>query len=702
MFVQTEAKKARTSTPVFGLARSFAWHGARCLASVLAVWLLLAFRLAAAEFSAEEAWKVLPKYEYGQDMAPLLTIDREVIQAMASAETRSACAVRLARLLEAAETTPAARQYACLKLRQVGTPAQVPVLAKLLADTQLAESARQSLQAIPGDESAAALRTALTTLRGPLLVGAINALGARRDTRAAAKLQELTASPDSSVAEAARRALGNIANEQSATVLAAQAAQAATPTLAVGQLRCADAYAASGAVDKARAIYDALCQPGQARGIRQAALEGLFRLEKDRAAAVLAWMASSDPVRCRIAAGHLACLSDKQLDQLSDRLADLPEVSQTVVLEVLALRPGADRLALMLKAAQSDKPELRLAGIRGLGTLADTSTLPFLLERLSAGGEVTKAVQEALGRLPRKALTTELLAALQKRPEIRAPAIDLLAQLRCYEAIDPLLILAANEDPAVYEMALDGLRRIADPDKTDIPRLVRLLLNVPPGKQRDEVEKTIMLVCEKLPAKADRAEPVLAALAKVSADQAPKYLPLLGRLGGAKALQTVQASLSQADPQIKQAAVRALCNWPDAAVADKLWELATTADDPNSKRAALRAYIRVVTLKSDRPEAKTLSMLQQAMQKAEQPEDRQLVLARASTVRTMEAVAWIAGYLDQPDLAQAACASLVDLAHHRFLRHPNMDRFGPLLDKVSQVSRDPAVVERAKKYRLGL
>jgi hypothetical protein len=68
----------------------------------------------------------------------------------------------------------------------------------------------------------------------------------------------------------------------------------------------------------------------------------------------------------------------------------------------------------------------------------------------------------------------------------------------------------------------------------------------------------------------------------------------------------------------------------------------------------------------------------------------------------MEAVEWIAQYLDRPELAQAACASLVDLAHHRFLRQPNLDRFRPILERVSQISEDADVVGRARRYQLGL
>jgi hypothetical protein len=159
--------------------------------------------------------------------------------------------------------------------------------------------------------------------------------------------------------------------------------------------------------------------------------------------------------------------------------------------------------------------------------------------------------------------------------------------------------------------------------------------------------------------------------------------------------------LASDDPAAKASAVRALCNWPNAEVADRLWAMATGKDGETS-RQALHAYVRVVTLKSDRPTSETLARLQKAMGLAQTPEDKQWVLRRAATVRTLDSVRWIAGYLDDSTVNQAACQSIVELAHHRFLRHPNMDQFGPLLEKVSRTSKDSGVVERAKKYRLGL
>ena len=190
------------------------------------LWAVIAGGATAAEVPIEEAWKALPKYEHGQDMAALLAIDRAVIEAMATPQARSACAARLAALLEAEGTTPAARQYICLQLRQVGTPAEVPLLRKLLASPETSEIARYALEAIPGEESLGALRCGLTTLKGKTLVGVINSLAARKDAGSVEALIGLADSKDKEVARAALWALGNIASDRATEFLCARAEKA--------------------------------------------------------------------------------------------------------------------------------------------------------------------------------------------------------------------------------------------------------------------------------------------------------------------------------------------------------------------------------------------------------------------------------------------------------------------------------------------
>ena len=67
-----------------------------------------------------------------------------------------------------------------------------------------------------------------------------------------------------------------------------------------------------------------------------------------------------------------------------------------------------------------------------------------------------------------------------------------------------------------------------------------------------------------------------------------------------------------------------------------------------------------------------------------------------------ETVDWIAGYLDDPELAQTACKTIVELAHHRFLRQPNKAHFEPILRKVEATAKDKSVARLAEKARLGM
>jgi len=668
--------------------------------------LIAATHLMAAEVPVDEAWQTMPKYEYGDDLGPLLTIDHEVIRAMGSPESRAACAARLAALLDAPATTPAAKQYICLQLRQVGTAAEVPLLARLLNEPDSSDMARHSLESIAGEASLQALRDALGKLEGTQLAGVVQSLAARRDEGAVPVLIELTGSSDPVVAASAVRALGSIAGPaatQKLRSMAAAAEGAAARDVSVALLACAARFAEAGQVEPAREIYDLLSGSKQSAGIRRASLTALLALEGDRLPiAVLEWFGSEDGVRRQVAAAQLTILTDQQLEQLATRNEELPETARVALLELLAMRSGAQALPLVLKAAASEQPQLQRAAIRCLGLIADAGTIPMLIEKLAAGDELGPLAAQALTAMPRAQVGPVLLQALNDRPALRPAIVDILKKMVYYEAIDPLVAIAVSDDPAVYDVALDGLRGIADPDPTDVPRLLKLLERSTPGRHRDEVEKTLLIVCEKQSAGADRAGPVLKALSGVDLTRSAMHLPLLGRLGGPQSLKIIDAALTSDDASVREAAVRGICNWPDASVAERLIALAGDSKNSAYQQRALRAYVRVITLPNDRGDDQTLRLLQSAMQLAGKAEDRQLILTRASTIRTMDAVDWIAGYLDQPELAQTACESLVELAHHRFLRQPNMDRFKPLLQRVSQISQNPDVVDRAKRYQLGL
>ena len=120
------------------------------------------------------------------------------------------------------DATFAQKLLACKRLGQIGTERVVPVVAPLLTDEKLSHGARIALETIPGPASAAALRDAVPKLKGDLLVGVINSIGARRDTEAVAILSQKLHGSDAQIAAAAAAALGKIGNPQAAEVLLAQ------------------------------------------------------------------------------------------------------------------------------------------------------------------------------------------------------------------------------------------------------------------------------------------------------------------------------------------------------------------------------------------------------------------------------------------------------------------------------------------------
>jgi hypothetical protein len=210
-----------------------------------------------------------------------------------------------------------------------------------------------------------------------------------------------------------------------------------------------------------------------------------------------------------------------------------------------------------------------------------------------------------------------------------------------------------------------------------------------------------MFVCERIADPDKRAEPLIQAIDELKPDEQAIILSTLGRIGGASALKRIEAAIADKDAKQRDFGIRSICNWPDASIAPRLIELATSAESPEHRTAALRALIRVAPLADKRTDAERLEMLDKAMKMAERDEERKLVLQRARAVRTVETLRYLMPYVDDAKLAEMACESVVELAHHRALRDANKDEFHKALDKVIATSKDAVVLDRANRYKRG-
>ena len=178
-------------------------------------------------------------------------------------------------------------------------------------------------------------------------------------------------------------------------------------------------------------------------------------------------------------------------------------------------------------------------------------------------------------------------------------------------------------------------------------------------------------------------------------------LSTLGRVGGSSALGEIEKAYASSNVSTHTAGLRALANWPDASVADRLMEIAKVDKHKDHQRIARMALLRIAPLPDGRSDLEKLELLKKATEMAANESEQSYALKRAAAIRLIETLRWVVPYLDNQTHRQQACATIVELAHHRQLRDDNKPEFHTALDRVIELSKDEVVIDRANRYKRG-
>ncbi|MEO2046151.1 MAG: HEAT repeat domain-containing protein [Pirellulales bacterium] len=389
----------------------------------------------------------------------------------------------------------------------------------------------------------------------------------------------------------------------------------------------------------------------------------------------------------------------------SEQLPKLSHEAQIGLLNALAIRADSVARPEVVKLLTSSQEEkVQNSAIRALGSLGNVTDLPQLLKLLATPSEEQQsAVRASLERLSGDTVSSSLadvvstLALTEGSSNIRVILIRILAERRSVDAIPQLLAAAVDDETSVRIAAMTALGQLAN--SHHLAGMVQGVLRTKSGPERTAAEKNVMFVCVRIADVELRAQPLLAAMGELSETDRLALYSTLGRVGGGVSLKIIEGAIDDPNPKVHQIGIRAISNWPNATVASKLMELVKTDVHPAHRIAMLRALIRVAPLPDQRPLAEKLGLLQKAMEMATRDQEQRLVLRRASAIRIIETLRFIVAYVDDPKLAQQACASLVELAHHRGLREPHKEEFHRALDRVIQTSDNATVIDRAQRYK---
>ncbi len=605
----------------------------------------------------DERLAVLKEYDYTRDGGPPGDLEEIVFRLPPDLPLRGAIEQKLIDAL--GRSGEAGRGAICRLLRVIGTDKCVPAVASLLADPESSHFARYALQAIGSDAALGAMLEAAGRTSGALRVGLVNSLAERRYEPMRAACVALLASDDSEAASAAARALGRLGGTKSVAALT-DARTRATGQLALdidlALLNCAEMLLNEGDSRAAAAIYAPLYTPDGP--FRTAALRGRVLAEPDRAAELLAGaIRGQDAVLAGEAIGLVGRVKDGgAVTRLAAVLNDLPADRKVAML--LALGAGGNRAALdaVAAAARSEEEAVRLAALEALGGLAGDEAVDALLQAAVDGTDSARRVARA-GLVRVWGAETRLVEVARGSDDrLGAEAVRTLGARRAGGTVALMVELARGDQPLRRMAALDSLGRVAGP--AQLGQLIQLAFDPRTPEELSCLQVALGRVLLRIDAPADRAAPLLDALASAPPAARPLLIRHMARAGTPAALAAVREAMNSSDRAVVAAAVSSLADWPDEQAGEALLQVVQSAAEPELKEAALQGYLRIA-LASDA----SASMLVDALKRVDGIEMKKLVLkTMESGCSSVEAAGATRSLLDDPQLRVSAAIATARIA----------------------------------------
>ena len=387
--------------------------------------------------------------------------------------------------------------------------------------------------------------------------------------------------------------------------------------------------------------------------------------------------------------------------RFASELPKLPSEAQVGLLNALADRGDVVAKSTVNDLLTCDDVDVAQAAIGALGKLGDQNDTDTLVALFASHKDRTRSVvANSLVQLRGDNISMQIAESLEDLPvTIQVGLFDVLLHRRAVEVIPKLLVYARGSDPRLRTASMDTLGQLASSEH--IPDLVQGVLKAAKGNERNQAERNLMLVCRRAGDRDEQAMPLLDAMRSLSDSDRITLLPALGRVGGRAAWDEVTRAIRSRDRALHHAGIRAISNWPDASAAPKLKEIVSRDAHPDHQRIARMTLLRIAPLPDGRTDEDKLALLQEAMQLAKKGKERNYGLQRASAIRLVETLRFVMPYVEQPEYAEQACLSIVELAHDRGLRDSHKEEFHAALDTVLATTSKSVVAERARRYKKG-
>jgi len=239
--------------------------------------------------------------------------------------------------------------------------------------------------------------------------------------------------------------------------------------------------------------------------------------------------------------------------------------------------------------------------------------------------------------------------------------INALARRGSKTAVPALLAESTSADAATAKAAFRALGKLAN--SADLAALLAQLTSLKAADARSEAESAATKVLERTADAGQRSATVTTALAKTTdAESRCSLICLLPACGNDKALDAVKAARADRDMSVREAALRALAEWPDAAAIDPLLEVAQTSAQNTERVLALRGSVRLLGIASGYSAAEIAARFKKAMSHTKNAGEKKLVLGGLGNVHDPVALELAEPYLADLEVQAEAALATASLA----------------------------------------
>jgi len=571
-------------------------------------------------------------YEYGESKEILSQLRDYIRSFRNSPESRQHCEEQLLLFLKS-NATLAAKMAVCRHLRVIGSEMSVPVLDKMLTRKDTSDMARYALEKIPGDTVDRVLVKRLAKSKGEIRIGIISSLGRRKTPNSVPVLGKLIYNSDSATAVAATTALGQVANSESAKILSAAMNKAKGQLkiqVATSLLKSAELFQTQKNKEMAADIYDKVLAANIPVPLRSAAMRGkIVTAGKDAGKIIIDVLKSKDKEMYSPAISLVSDIFDgTTIQPVCELLLKLPVSSQVQLLSVLSLYREPEVLQIVTKATKSKDIDVRIVALNVLGKIGDSSVINLLTQCATKSiGEEQTAARNSLWSLKGANIDLTIILNLIRNPDpnIQFELIQSIGERRIFEGKNILFGKASYSSPKIRVAAIKALKVIAYP--SDLPRLLTILLKAKHEAERQKIENTIAVIALKIPQENRRANAVKALLPSVKDVKGRcSMYRVLGKIGDNSTLPLLRKALGSNKKEIRDAAVRALADWPNATPMDDLLQIAGQFSSTVHQVLALRAYIRLIGMDKYRSPEGAVRSLKEALALSRRPEEKKMIL----------------------------------------------------------------------------